>query len=60
MNKTFTIDSKTFRQVPSTNGCIGCGGSVSNEMCSKISDYVSDRDYKSCTGQGVIYMEVKK
>lgn len=59
MNKDFTIDGKTFRQVPETDGCLGCGGNIPGDLCEKISDYVADRDYKSCTGQGVIYVEVK-
>ena len=59
MNKTFKIDNRTFKQVPAINGCEECGGSFSNEMCIKISDYVADRDYKSCVGQGVIYVEIK-
>ena len=72
MNKTFTIDNRTFKQVPAVKGCEGCAGSFSSivcedgktisnkDMCIKISEYVSERKFKSCTGQGVIYVEVKK
>ena len=59
MNKTFTIDNRTFKQVSATDECLGCGGDEPGNMCDKITDYVSDRDYKSCSGQGVIYAEVK-
>lgn len=68
MNKEFTIEGRTFRQVPANNGCDGCGGNYSGKeseentdrLCLAISEYVSERNYKSCSGQGVIYMEVKE